>query len=314
MEEEGLEDRAITLTGRNFLRVASKLPTLAADYDIKFGGYPMDELGFYGLTEKPFSVNPDPRYLYISGQHKSAIAKALYVVDNRQGLKVIFGRVGTGKSTIAWRLNYLLRENPNNVVAFLPDPNYTSDNQLLRDICAQFKVPTHRSKLDTRNELMQFLAGQYKAGKNCVLVIDEAQQLRGPMFDLIRSLLNFEVPNAKLLQIVLLGQEGDKDDLRLKLRQKKALLSRVAMSSHLTALDPADARELIEFRLAVAGRKQPLFTDEAVETIYRYSKGIPREIIKLCMASLPLAAGSRLPMIGADVIEAAAANLERGED
>jgi general secretion pathway protein A len=148
-------------------------------------------------------------------------------------------------------------------------------------------------------ELEDFLIQQFKNQLNVLLFIDEAQMLRGQQFELIRQITNFEANDAKLVQIILAGQ----NNLRNKLKLKKALLSRAATVSTLDPLTPDECREMINFRLKVAGRHEPLFTPDAYEMIYEVTHGVPREVVKVCFSSLALAGMLEVDLITGEVIQ-----------
>jgi len=248
--------------------------------------------------QTPFSVSPDPRFLYQTPQHRKALAQIRYTVDDRQGLAVLYGDVGMGKSTLVRALYDLYRSDNSFEAILLTNPDPTSALQLLKRITDSCDLPRKRSRLDQMQELEGFLVDRYRAGKNTVLLVDEAQLLRGEQFELIRQLTNFESASSKLVQIVLAGQ----NNLRAKLRLKKALLSRAVTVTTLDPLTLDETQAMIEHRLRVAGRSDPLFEPEAVKSVYRISKGVPREIIKLCRASLTTAAINDLDAIPADVV------------
>ncbi|MBC7544161.1 MAG: AAA family ATPase [Candidatus Sericytochromatia bacterium] len=247
----------------------------------------------YGLTEKPFSLSPSPRYMYLAAQHRAAMGKILFTCQEREGLSLLIGDVGLGKTTIAHRVAELLRENPDNLVRFISS-SYPTEHQLLRGICQEFDIPLERSKQGQLTAFNAFLVEQYQAGKNVILIIDEAQLCKGAHFELIRQMLNYEIPDqGKLIQIVLMAQE----EIRTKLRTKNALVSRIATRATLAPLNLEDTQNLISFRLQVAGRDEPLFTPEAVDRIWAHSRGVPRTIMSLCLNMLIAAASTGLPMI-----------------
>lgn len=265
----------------------------------------MNEFKFYGLREPPFSVSPDPRFLYISPQHQSAIAKTEYIISHRQGMGVIFGDVGLGKTTLARRIYEIFGTDPDYNVAFISTPRFKSEHQFLLRIAAEFGVDSKRSGYETLNALEAKLVEVFRSGVISILLIDEAQMLVGPQFELLRQLLNFETNDAKMLQIILVGQ----NELRAKLRAKRALLSRVAVQSTLEPFDPATMEEMLAFRLMVAGRDTPLFTPEALEELFSFTKGIPREVVKVCMTSLPLGAGAKRKLIDAEIMAQAISSV-----
>ncbi len=261
----------------------------------------MLDLSMLGLMEPPFSLSPDPRYFYMSLQHKATLAKATYAIEQRQGISVIFGDVGAGKTTIARRLYQIYRDRPDFETAYLPTPLYPSEFQFLKGICAEFGIQPKRSKLGQLAAFEKYLIDLYRKERNMLLIIDEAQILIGQQFELLRQLLNFETNTQKLIQIVLLGQ----NELRNKLRLKRALSSRLATRSTIEPLHFEDTHAMINFRVMVAGRRDPLFTDEAIRKIYDHSHGMPRDICVIGLNALPLALLKRVNIIDGDIIDEA---------
>jgi general secretion pathway protein A len=258
------------------------------------------------IPESVFSISPNPRFFYITPSVQAAIAKTQYVVRARQGLTTIIGDVGLGKTSLLRLLYNEYDDSPDFTAAFIVNPKQTSETAFLKAICTEFGVKTKRSQRETEYELRAFLIDEYRAGRNVVLFVDEAQQLKGPMFEQIRQILNFETDETKLINIVLAGQV----ELRYKLadRSKRALVSRIAVSSTLDALTPEETAGMIDFRCTVAGVKSP-FEPEAVDTIYQWSRGIPREAIKLCAISVQYATLNGMKRIPADLVEAASGDI-----
>jgi general secretion pathway protein A len=259
-----------------------------------------------GLAEPPFSLSPDPRFFFLSAQHKTALAKITYTAEQRQGLSVVYGDVGVGKTTIARRIYQIYNDNVQYETAYLPMPIFPSEFQFLKAICSEFGLPPKRSKYAQIELLNTYLIDVWQQDKNALLIIDEAQALVGQQFELIRQLLNFESNTQKLIQVILIGQ----NELRNKLRLKKPLRSRIATRSTIEPLDLLDTRDMINFRIMVAGRTDPLFTDDAIELTYDHSHGMPRDICALGLNVLPLALVDEVDIIGTELIQQAIKELD----
>lgn len=252
--------------------------------------------------ESVFSISPNPRFFYITPNIQAAIAKTNYVIRTNQGLTTIIGDVGLGKTSLLRLLFNEYDDKPNTTTAFIVNPKQTSETAFLKAICTEFGVPTRRSQRETEYELRNFLVEQASEGNSVVLFIDEAQQLRGPMFEQIRQILNYETDDRKLLNVVMAGQI----ELRYKLADpsKRALVSRIAVTSNLDALTLEDTQAMIDFRCHIGQVENP-FEPEAVEAIYTNSKGIPREAIKLCAMSVQYAMLNELKKIPRAIVEMA---------
>src|ERR671916_903297 len=231
-------------------------------------------------VDTPFSISPNPNSLYVTPSLRAVIAKARFTIDKRQGLTcAALGDVGLGKSTV---LRYLYGEyaaKENVVTTLIPTPKFPSIFGMLKYICSDFEIEPKRSFVAQQDALQEFLLTQYQDSKNVVLFIDEAQLLDNQQLELIRGFLNFETHEHKLMQIVLAGQLELKD--KLNTEKNKALYSRISTYSVLDPLTPEETKAMIEHRCQYAGIKNP-FNDEAMETVYIKSKGIPRSILKLC--------------------------------
>jgi general secretion pathway protein A len=236
---------------------------------------------FFGLNERPFSISPDPRFFYLTSQHREALTNCQYMITNRIGPVYVHGDVGTGKTTIARRLYQQLIDDPKYIVAMIISPNLKSANALLRLIMQEFKVKTEKKYEDSLRNLGAFLQQAASEGQTPVLFIDEAQLLKADMLELIRFLLNYETNTQKLLQIVLFGQ----NELAYHLESKKELKSRMYRSA-LASLTRADMEKMIEFRYQIAGGGPLPFATTALDTLFRCSLGLPREVCKLCDMAL----------------------------
>ncbi len=238
---------------------------------------------YYGLREKPFNLTPDPKYLYLSEKHKEAFAHLLFGIKNRSGFVMVTGEIGTGKTTICRTLLGQLDENTE--VAFIFNP-YLSPEELLRKINEDFGIATSAtSARGLIDELNDYLLDRNARGKNCVLVIDEAQNLTPAVLEQIRLLSNLETETQKLLQIVLIGQPELMQVLSLhELRQ---LNQRITARYHLQPLSRDETKQYISYRMRVAGaRRRIYFTAQALKSIFKISGGTPRVINALCDRSL----------------------------
>lgn len=230
------------------------------------------------MRKQPFTISPNPLLLYLTPALQVTLEKVRFVVDSRQGLTAILGDVGLGKSTV---IRYLFNEydaREDAAATLLPSPNFPSEFAFLKKICADFGLPARRSMVDQENELRRFLLDIYAQDKVCVVFIDEAQRLTGRQLELVRTLLNFETDETKLIQVVLAAQL----ELRQKLADasKKALRSRIFAPSLLAPLSLNETQEMVDFRCKQAGVRNS-FSPQAIETLYTLTGGVPREILKV---------------------------------
>ncbi len=231
---------------------------------------------YFGLKEKPFSLTPDPRFLFLSADHKGALDHLLYGIKRREGFLAITGDIGTGKTTICRTL--LERLDPGVQTALILNP-LLSEREILSAILEDFGItypgqPPRKTLIDLLN---LFLLDQAKSGGGAILIIDEAQNLAPNVLEQIRILSNLETDQEKLLQIILVGQRELRDKLESKaLRQ---LNQRISVRYHLAPLSPEETIRYIEHRLTVAGAKGGIeFTPGAYQAIYHFSRGVPRLI------------------------------------
>jgi general secretion pathway protein A len=239
--------------------------------------------GFYGLREKPFSLAPDPRFLFLSASHREALAHLLYGIEEGEGFIEVIGQVGTGKTTLCRTLLDRIGGDAEIAYIFNPSP---SEVELLSAINREFGLPTAvRTRTDLLDSLNQFLVEKNAAGRRVLLVIDEAQNLDPAVLEQVRLLSNLETDRAKLLQIVLIGQPELEENLsRSDLRQ---LRQRITVRWSLRPLTRSEVGEYLEHRLRVAGLADPrLFKPAAVRAMTRASRGIPRLINALADRAL----------------------------
>ncbi len=238
---------------------------------------------YFGLIEAPFSIAPDPRYLYLSDRHREAMAHLLYGIRQAGGFVQLTGEVGTGKTTLC---RCLLSQLPDDVdVALLLNPQLDG-GQLLAAICDELTIdyPKDSSSRQLLDILNEHLLRRFAEGRHTVLIVDEAQLLPRQVLEQIRLLTNLETTKQKLLQIILFGQpELNRSLQRKDLRQ---LAQRITARYHLEPLSSRETREYIRYRLGVAGCQQPLFGEGALIQVHRHAGGIPRLINVICDRAL----------------------------
>ena len=265
---------------------------------------------YFGLKEPSFSIAPDPHYLFLSDQHREALAHLLYGANESGGFVLLTGEVGTGKTTVC---RAFLEQLPEGVdVALVLNP-VQSPNELLTNICEEFRIELPRGKRSNKvliDALNGFLLRAYANGRRSLLIIDEAQNLPRQALEQIRLLTNLETTKHKLLQIFLIGQP----ELRrlLETQALRQLDQRITARFHLTPLDLEETGDYIRHRLAVAGVDRPLFTARAIRRIHEYSGGIPRVINILCDRALLGACVTRGSQVDPGIVATAAREV-RGE-
>jgi general secretion pathway protein A len=238
---------------------------------------------YFGLREPPFSIAPNPQYLFMSPRHREALAHLLYGIQSDGGFILLTGEVGTGKTTVC---RCLLEQIPEDVdTAYILNPKQTAQ-ELLATACDEFKInyPEGASIKVLVDLLNGFLLEAHQQGRKTVLIIDEAQNLSVDVLEQLRLLTNLETNQRKLLQIILLGQP---ELLTLLARQELRQLSqRVTARFHLDALNRDEVADYIQHRLDTAGAKGSLFPASTVKRIFQISGGIPRLINLVCDRAL----------------------------
>jgi type II secretory pathway predicted ATPase ExeA len=242
---------------------------------------------FFGLAENPFNVNPDPRYLFLTRHTQEALACLTYGIQRRRGFILLTGEVGTGKTTLLNKLlSWLQQQRVATSFVFNPglDPSQFFDYML-----ADFGLNCESQlKGQMLLRLNKWLLERYHVGGTAVLIVDEAQNLSAEVLEEIRLLTNLETSKEKLLQIVLSGQPELETKLnRPELRQ---LRQRITLRCKTEPLTLEETHQYVSSRLRIAGADgRPVFTPEAIETVYAYSRGIPRVINLLCEHGLIIA-------------------------
>ena len=266
---------------------------------------------FYGLKEKPFDLHPDPDYLYMSQIHENAYTHLEYAIRENKGFVVITGEIGSGKTTL---INFLLTRVTQDMEVGLISNTSLSPEQFITVLCEEFEVPLSRSDTD-KSKLIgrfhEFLLDRFAKGKRVVLIIDEAQNLSIETLEEIRLLSNLEAEKHHLMQTILVGQPELKN--KLLSRQLEQFAQRVTVHCHLEGLNREEVEKYIHYRLKVAGANhRDIFTPDAIDAIYRHSRGIPRLINILCDTALVFGYADLLPHVNRDVIEAVVQSRKAG--
>jgi type II secretory pathway predicted ATPase ExeA len=262
---------------------------------------------FFGLEDIPFTLTPDPRFIVFTPSYNEVLASLYYGLENAKGLIVLTGEVGTGKTTA---LRWILRRLDSSVLAaYVFNPRLSID-EFYHHVTQMLGIKDWTNKAELLTEMGRVLEARHQRGLRTVLIIDEAHELSDYVLEEIRLLMNFESDNAKHLQIVLTGQP----ELREKLNQAnlRQLKQRVALRCKMHALPNVEEVErYITERLLIAGSDQPnIFTPGAIDFIFQCSEGIPRQINNLCDNSLIAAYAAGEQVIGRQIIEEVADNLD----
>ncbi|PKG81297.1 general secretion pathway protein GspA [Colwellia sp. 75C3] len=231
---------------------------------------------YYGFSERPFQLSPDPRFFFATSHHQRALSYLQYGLDQGEGFIVITGPIGTGKTTIA--RNLLANIADENIVAAQLVTTKLTPDELLELIAAEFNITvTGNSKADLLQSIEQFLIGLNKQGKRALLLVDEAQNLPAETIEELRMLSNFQLDNKPLIQSFLLGQEELKAIISAP--DMEQFRQRIIASAHLKPLNTEEVKNYINHRLAQANcTKEALFSDEACQLIFEKTLGVPRKI------------------------------------
>jgi len=236
-------------------------------------------LEYYGLSEPPFNITPNPRYLFYSGKHREALNHLLYGIRERKGFVQLTGEVGAGKTTLCRALLQQLGKNCSTALILNP---VLSAEQLVKAIAMEFGLSVRDlDRLETMEAINLFLLHEAEQGRDAVLIVDEAQNLTNELLEQVRLLSNLETDDRKLLQIVLMGQPELRD--RLNDSSLRQLRQRITVRYHLPPLKQNELNQYVQHRLQVSGAKEPpLFTWPALWRIFSYTKGIPRLVNAVC--------------------------------
>jgi type II secretory pathway predicted ATPase ExeA len=266
---------------------------------------------FFGLRANPFSVSPDPRYLFLTRHTEEALDCLTYGIQSRKGFILLTGEVGTGKTTLINKLLELLRVQQV-ATAFIFNSRLDVP-QFLDYMMADFGIPCDsKSKSQVLIRFYNWLLDRYRAGETAVLIVDEAQNLSEELLEEIRMMTNVETFTEKLLQIVLVGQpELEQTIKRPQLRQ---LRQRLTLRARTYPLSLGEMKAYVSQRLRIAGSNgEEIFDAESLEAIYRYSNGIPRVVNLICEHCLVSAFVDQQKVVKISVVEAVARDFDLGD-
>lgn len=263
---------------------------------------------YYGFREKPFSINPDPGFLYFSPKHQMAFDLLEYGLMNQAGFNVITGEIGTGKTTL---IRHLLGQMGADVTVGLISNTHQSFGELLQWILFAFNLEYRgKEKVEMFHAFLDFLLEQYSQNKRVVLIVDEAQNMAAQTLEELRMLSNVNADKDQVLQVILVGQAGLRDTLQRPDLEQFA--QRIAVDYHLEALDIEETRTYIGHRTKIAGVNDRVFDDAACEAIYQHSRGVPRLINLLCDTALVYGFAEQKKKIDAQTVHDVAADKRKG--
>jgi general secretion pathway protein A len=250
------------------------------------------------LTEPPFDNSPNPRFFYLSPEHEEALVRLVYTVRHRKGCGMLTGEYGCGKTTLSRALIQRL-EAERYEIGLLTNPRWDAVD-FLREVLYQLGVETtERSKPELLHLLHDLFFRNFRDGRDTVVIVDEAQLLEdASLFEELRLLMNFQTDDRFLVTVLLIGSP----ELREKICALKHLDQRIAIRYHLNALDYAQTAAYVAHRLKMAGRTRPLFTDDAIQLIFDFTRGTPREINNVCDVALLVGYTRRAGEVGEKIV------------
>lgn len=263
--------------------------------------------GFFGLSSAPFSIAPNPDFMYLSPRHAEALAHLRFGLGEAGGFVLLTGEVGTGKTTVS---RCLLQELDDKAeVAFILNPTL-SELELLAAICDELKIRYKKADASLKllgDKIKARLLKNHEAGKHTLLIIDEAQHLQPAVLEQLRLLTNLETNTRKLLQVILIGQPELQQ--LLKRNDLRQLAQRITARYHLLPLTPDEVRHYLKFRLQVAGCSRPVFSEAAIKRLYQLSGGIPRLLNLMADRALLGAYSQQQAMVSDKLVRQAAGEI-----
>lgn len=264
----------------------------------------MSYFNLLGLDREPFSTSPDPGFFYDSQEHHAALMRLMIEIRLKRGLSLILGDVGTGKTTMSRKLFQMLKERDDVIFHMILDPTYDTQELFLDSLIRTFGITIDKENptvLDFKEAIKDYLFRKgVEEGKTIVLLIDEGQKLNDISLEILRVFLNYETNEFKLLQVVILSQL----ELLPRVRAIQNLWDRISLKYVLNPLDQLETKEMIEFRLKIAGLKSgpPIFAEEAITEVYQHTQGYPRQISLMCHNALKELVMESQPIVDAGLI------------
>lgn len=263
---------------------------------------------FYGLEEKPFSLLPDPAFVYMSRQHGAAFTMLKYGLVHQAGFTLITGGVGSGKTTL---IRYVMDRLKDDVTVGLVTNTLDSFGELLQWVLLAFGLEhSGKEKVQYYKAFMDFVQGESRKGRRALLIVDEAQNLSMESLEELRMLSNVNAGKQQLLQLILAGQPQLLNTLRRP--QLYQFAQRVAADYFIEPLDQMETRAYVRHRLSVAGSKPSIFTDEACDTVFGYSKGVPRLVNIICDSALVYGFAAQTKSIAPAIVHSAVRDRVQG--
>jgi len=264
---------------------------------------------FFGLKEKPFNILPDPDFLYMSKGHENAYTHLEYAIMESKGFVVVTGEIGSGKTTL---INYLISKIEQQLQIGLINQTYVTPTQFIKMVCQEFELKSEGlDKAEMVDALHEYLLKLFSNSERVILIIDEAQNLTPRTMEELRMLSNLEAEKHHLIQMILVGQP----ELKLKLQRKDLVQfsQRVTVNCHLNGMTQNEVTKYIQYRLKTAGAKNvQLFQKDAILSVFKYSRGIPRLINVICDAALVYGFADGMSAINKKVIQHVISEREEG--
>jgi type II secretory pathway predicted ATPase ExeA len=261
---------------------------------------------YWGLNEKPFENTPNPRFMYYSKKHEEALMRLLYAIKEEKGAAMLTGEYGSGKTALSRIIIDELIKDKIYEAALITHPQLTPV-EFIQEIIYQLKNEHVKgSKPELLHMMQDIIYKNFNGGKKTVILIDEAQIIKNKeTFEEVRLFLNFQLNDRFLITLILIGQP----ELLSRIRHIPQLKQRLGVKYHLSGFNAVETAEYIKHRLSVAGTKAEIFTPEAVEVIYDYSKGLPRSINNICDMSLLIGFGQEAKLIDKELVRKVVADL-----